>query len=155
MHGAPSVSYPVGRSSWAAAILAGLWLAGAAAVGGWIATSAFSWRQAGTLAVLLAAGAGAGAAWRAQQSPGRLHWDGAAWCWWPAGGPPVEGGALRVALDLQSVLLVRWSGPARGAWLWLERRADPSCWAALRRAVYSRADPQHALTGAPPPSARP
>ena len=155
MHGAPSVSFPVGRSLWAGAVAAAIWLLGAGVAAGWLATAAWSPRQAVALALLAATGAWAAAAWWRQPS-GRLDWDGAAWCWWPAAGVPLEGGSLRVAADLQFLLLVQWSGAGRRSWLWLERRADPSRWAALRRAVYSRADPAtQALTGAPPPSARP
>ena len=35
MHGAPSVIYPVGRSPFAAAVAAGAWLLGGAALAGW------------------------------------------------------------------------------------------------------------------------
>jgi hypothetical protein len=140
MHAAPSVTYPVGRSAFAAALAAGLAAAGLAASMLWTAQSALGWRQglafaaAGACALLAAAG------WL--RSPaGRLCWDGAGWRWEArdegAGG---DAGRPEIALDLQSRLLVRWqaeSGAAR--WLWLERKSDAAHWDALRRAVYSRA----------------
>ncbi|MPN15453.1 hypothetical protein SDC9_162787 [bioreactor metagenome] len=72
---------------------------------------------------------------------GGLRWDGLQWEWLPPEGrallltPPV------VRLDLQSTLLVqtRLLGASSDSFLWMEQRADPLNWLALRRAVYSRA----------------
>lgn len=63
-------------------------------------------------------------------------------------------GALAVALDLQGLILVRWSAPGSTHWLWLQPEGPRSRWDALRRAVYSRAAAD-APSGAEPPSATP
>jgi toxin CptA len=152
MHGAPSVSYPVGRSLFAGALLMAAWLLGLAGV------IAFAWhgaspaRLAVAAAACIACGCWAGAWWRRQEA-GLLAWDSAAWSW-SAAGPGVEAGAVRVVLDLQSVLLLRWDAQGRTRWIWVERARLPSRWDALRRAVYSRANPE-APPRAEPPSATP
>jgi hypothetical protein len=153
MHGAPSVSYPVGRSALAGAILAAAWGAGAAAGLAWWAAGVTGWRADLALATVLAAGAWAAASWWLAPA-GLLAWDGSAWSFAEGSAATAEGGALRVALDLQRALLVRWQSPAAARWLWLERGRLPMRWDALRRAVYSRAE-RDALSGAEPPSARP
>lgn len=153
MHDAPSVTCPVGRSVWAALIVALLWLAGAAVVGLWSAQpQVTAWR------VALAWGAvGCGALvsawsiWRARE--GVLAWDGEAWSWSRRGAAPAAG-RVRPGLDLQRVLLVRWDGGTSGCWLWLERRRCGARWDDVRRAVYSRARPE-ALPAAEPPVAKP
>jgi toxin CptA len=134
MHGAPSVSYPVGRCRWAAGLAVAAWLLGAAALAAW------GWQSAVAAGALAAAGAllaacgvvAALAWWRSPQ--GALRWTGTEWTFdgLPAGSP-------EVALDLQGLLLLRLPGAGRPRWLWLEsgRAAD---WDAVRRAVYSRAD---------------
>jgi hypothetical protein len=150
MHNAPSVKYPVGRSAWAGALLLCLWLAGLGVVALW------SWvdpapgrRQA--LGLALAAGVGAWAAWHWRHLPrGELGWDGAAWAWDGEAGT----GGIEVALDLQVAMLLRRPGQGQGAWLWLERGAAPAHWSDIRRAVYSRANPD-APQRAEPPSATP
>ena len=148
MHGAPSVTCPVGRSSLGGRLLLAVWAAGAATWLLWLAQAGWSWRTAAGAATVLACGAAAGVAWR-RQGAGLLHWDGRAWSL-DGNGP----GQLAVALDLQGLLLVRWDGPAGRRWLWLERgRAQPHGWADVRRAVYSPAVPQ--APGAEPPSASP
>jgi hypothetical protein len=138
MHAAPSVSYPVGRSAFAGALAGGLALLGGAAAAAWsLQAGAFGWRQGFAVGCVLAAGAGATLAWL--RSPaGVLRWDGAAWQWQQGQGTSV--GVVSVALDLQSRMLLRWSGDdGRALWLWVERTSDVSHWDALRRAVYSRA----------------
>jgi len=147
MHGAPSVSYPVGRCRFAALALAAIWLLGGAALAGWhlyAATSA--WRQVLGLSVWLAAGGWAALAW--WRSPrGELSWDGAHWRFAQESAAPP-----RAALDLQQLMLLELgSGPGR-RWLWVERSSAPSYWDALRRAVYSRAKTA-APQGAQPPLA--
>lgn len=152
MHNAPSVSYPVGRSLWAAVLVFAGWLAGAAAAGWWVlASPAPGWRQGlGVAAVLLA---GAWAAWEWRRMPaGELSWDGSRWAW--PGAAPAEPLSVEAALDLQHVLLLRWRAPGCSGWLWLERSHRPARWDELRRAVYSRANPD-ALQRAEPPSATP
>lgn len=137
MHGAPSVSYPVGRSLLEAGVVVTLALAAAAGLAGWAALAA-----PGTAAVLLAvmpalcAAAWALAGWW-RTRPRRLAWDGQGWL--------LDGAALsrldRVA-DLQAVLLLRCRRAGGGSdWIWAEGHADPAHWLDLRRAVYSRATP--------------
>lgn len=75
---------------------------------------------------------------------GELVWDGTTWalhCQMPGGSVWAGDGAVRVVLDLQRVLLLRWhtTGVWAGKWIWLERRGHPSRWHLLRCAVYSRA----------------
>lgn len=153
MQGAPSVSYPVGRSALAGGICLLAWTAGAVACVWWLAAGVTGWRAA--LAVVTVAVTGAWAVWSWWHQPvGELAWDGAAWDLRAARRAQGEGGAVHVVLDLQRLLLVRWQGPAAGCWLWLERRRAPARWDALRRGVYSRAE-RDALSGAEPPSARP
>lgn len=139
MHAAPSVSYPVGRSAFAGALLALLSAVGLAAVLAFTLQSAgFGWRQAAAWAALAVAGLLAAAAWL-RSARGMLHWDGLGWQWEEGGA--MGTGAPEIALDLQPRLLLRWraeSGAVR--WLWLERESAPSHWDALRRAVYSRAN---------------
>jgi len=138
MHAAPSVSYPVGRSAFAARAAALAALAGAAAAGLFVLQSdAFGWRQALVLGAVGAASAFAWAAWL--RSPtGVLRWDGADWRWEAPGS--AGAGRPQLALDLQARLLLRWQPDGgRACWLWLERESDSAHWEALRRAVYSRA----------------
>jgi len=164
MHAAPSVSYPVGRSVFAGALVLALALAGLAAALAWtLQTHAPGWRHVLAFACVVGAGAFAAVAWR--RSPaGRLHWTGTDWLWeegegGAAGAAPVSGQALP-ALDLQARMLLRWRGEgAIVRWLWVERASDPSHWGALRRAVYSRASapiPAFPASGkAPPPPGQP
>jgi toxin CptA len=136
MHYAPSVTYPVGRSRFALALAAGLWLAGAAALAGWLAGSAgWSWRHGAGLAALLGAGAFALAGWL-RAPVGELSGSGDSWTW----GEDLPG-RVEAVLDLQGRMLLRWHAAAGGAalWLWVERKHAPRRWDALRRAVYSRA----------------
>jgi len=138
MHAAPSVTYPVGRSPFAARLVALAALAGLAAAVAWMLQSgAFGWRQALALAAVFACAGLALADWR--RSPaGALRWDGAGWSWEEGG--QAGCGRPEIALDLQNRLLLRWlPETGRARWLWLERVRDPAHWEALRRAVYSRA----------------
>jgi hypothetical protein len=153
MHAAPSVSYPVGRSGFAAALLAIPVLLALAAAGAWVLQAgAFGWRQAlAVLAVLACAGVAA-AGWR-RSATGTLRWDGEHWQWQDRREP--QPGALETALDLQSRILLRWHGAhGAGRWLWLERKSAPADWDALRRAVYSRASQQGPRADSPTPGDR-
>jgi hypothetical protein len=152
MHAAPSVSYPVGRSAFAARLYAANAAAGLLACAAWALSSPFGWRQAAALGAVLAAAALALHGWRSSPT-GTLHWDGAGWRW-EEGGAAVPG-RPEIALDLQATLLLRWQpddGPVR--WLWPERASDASRWDALRRAVYSRASTHGAAAGQPPAAER-
>src|SRR5262245_43621400 len=102
MHAAPSVNYPVGRSRFAGALLAGLWATALAALLAWHwQAAAPAWQRLAGFALLAACGALAGWGWR-RAPAGTLGWTGAGWLW---NGRP---GRLALALDLQSRLLLRW-----------------------------------------------
>lgn len=148
MHGAPSVSYPVGRSPFAGRLAAGILVAGGAATGAWTLLSDPGWRHALGLAALVACALFGLHGWR--RSPaGVLHWDGAGWTWEEGG--RAAAGRPEPALDLQGRLLLRWRPhEGRDQWLWLERASDTSHWEALRRAVYSRASTPVPAAGKPP-----
>ncbi|WP_332814588.1 hypothetical protein [Ramlibacter sp.] len=154
MNGAPSVSYPVGRSAWLGLLLALAWVAGVLAWAAWAGQGASPARLA--LGALATAAAGAWAArWWWRLPGGLLEWDGGGWRFSPAGAAPGAAGQVEPVLDAQSALLLRWRAQAgRGAWLWAERSRRPARWDALRRAVYSRASAD-APPRAEPPSARP
>ncbi len=56
MHNAPSVSYPAGRSHFAAALLLGIWLLGCVAAAFWHLHTPEAWRLAAMLGALCASG---------------------------------------------------------------------------------------------------
>jgi toxin CptA len=136
MHSAPAVSFPVGPSRVAQLFLSTLWLAGASGV----CLSAGA-DVDGRALVLLASALLAGCvAWRfgGHRQAGLLRFDGQYWSW--SGQRPQSAARAWVGLDLQALMLLKLVEPGRPQrWLWLERRADPARWTALRRAVYSRA----------------
>ncbi|NDZ12538.1 hypothetical protein C7T35_24915 [Variovorax sp. WS11] len=141
MHGAPSVSYPVGRSRIAGRFLLLLWICGACCVAAaCLRLDKADWRFG--LLVVSVLGAG-GAAWASSLRRGPfslLNFDGLRWSIPGAAG--LHGADARVALDGQSWLLVRLAEPRHAArWVWLERRALPQRWQDLRRGVYSRPVP--------------
>jgi toxin CptA len=140
MHSAPSVSYPVGRSRFAAALLLGPWVLGLATCIAWrLQSPASGFRPVATAVILVLVGALAAVSWW-RMPEGTLAWDQEQWQW--PGGNAGSGTIPVVSLDLQHCLLLRW-GAGRGAtWLWLERATRPEQWADLRRAVYSRATPE-------------
>ena len=146
MHSAPSVTYPVGRSPFAGALLLVIWLAAATAMGFGL-PEASGW-QLGTAALLwFASGVWAAVQW--WRSPtGAVAWDGENWNW--TAGERADIGVLEVSLDLQRSMLVRFAGKGASQWLWLERASRAQQWDDLRRAVYSRAAP-----GTPPDLRRP
>ncbi|MFI4926533.1 MAG: hypothetical protein ACHP7E_02445 [Burkholderiales bacterium] len=147
MHAPPSVTYPVGRSAFAACAAAMLVAAGLAAAVAFSIHSAAGWRQLAAYAAVVASAALGWRAWLG--SPvGLLRWDGSGWSW-DEGGTSVAG-SPEIALDLQSRLLLRWRGERGLRWLWLERASDVSHWDALRRAVYSRASTPVPAAGQPP-----
>ena len=151
MHDAPSVNYPVGRSRWAGALAAGLWLAGLAAALLWSAQPQVAiWRLALAWTAVVVVGVIALRTWWGTPQ-GVLAWDGSGWTWTPDGGT-VTTGDLQVSLDFQRLLLVRWRAAGQSGWLWLERGGGER-WDELRRAVYSRARPA-ALPDTEPPAAK-
>lgn len=154
MHNAPAVSYPAGRCASAGAALAAIWLAGAAGIVLWAAQARVApMAFAIACAALLAGGGWAGRAWL--RSPvGTLSWDGQGWTWAAAEGAQAAG-TPELALDAQRILLLRWQGPGRAQWLWLQRRTLPARWDDLRRAVYSRARPETPPGARPPGEAKP
>jgi toxin CptA len=144
MYSAPSVSYPVGRSHFYAAVAASVWLLTGAVVGYWVAQVAEPDVRQGVM-LLLWLSTGAALAWAWHQSPqGLLRWDGRQWWWKPADAKATASdglpGELVVHLDLQQVLLasVRQPGRAPLLWLWLEGKQQSTSWHALRCAVFSQ-----------------
>jgi hypothetical protein len=149
MHSAPSVSYPVGRSRFAAVLLLLAWLLGGIATAlWWLQSQSPGWRLGAASLVLAVAGACAAWNWWHSVS-GVLAWDGQAWSW---GGR--QSGVLEVCLDLQHCLLLRWRSGSASEWFWLERAGSTGRWDDLRRAVYSRARPE-ALPEPRAPAAKP
>ncbi|MBG9387887.1 hypothetical protein [Caenimonas aquaedulcis] len=152
MHSAPSVSYPVGRSLFAAALMSCVWLAAAGVGMLWIWQMPIPGWRAGAMAAALV-GSGGFAAWSWLQAPaGELSWDGRDWAW-QAGANAVTGRVAAI-LDLQGVMLLHWRAPTGPEWLWVESRRRESAWRDLRRAVYSRARPEaspHPRPAAPTP----
>ena len=146
MHSAPSVSYPVGRSSrHAHCLLLALWSAGGCVA----ALTAWRLEHLGGRTALLGAsvllasfGLRHGGTGRAQ-GPAVLHFDGSAWALVGAASTHARGlqtARAEVCLDFQSLMLVRLQQAGREQrWLWLDARSEPARWADLRRAVYSRA----------------
>lgn len=151
MHNAPSVSYPAGRSRFAACLLLVAWLLGCGAALLWQWQSPGGQRLGAMLAML--AVSGLFAAWQWWRTPGgTLVWDGARWNW--SVRPETADAEVSVALDLQRALLLRWRAAGASRWIWLERGSRPERWDDIRRAVYSRARPT-ALQPAERPAAKP
>ena len=142
MHGAPSVSYPVGRSRIAGRLFLLFWLCGACcAAAAWLRLgSKADWRSGLLVVSVLVAGAAAWAGSQHRARPSVLSFDGLRWSIGGVAG--MQAADASVALDGQSWLLVRLALPRRAArWVWLERRAMPERWQDLRCAVYSRPVP--------------
>ncbi len=138
MHNAPSVSYPVGRSRFAAWLAGFLWLAGLGVLVLWLLPPAApGWRQALAAALVLLSGAVVVRGWF-NMPQGELSWDGQYWAWASEGA--CRQGTVTVHLDMQHRLLLRFQGAGGAAqWLWPERKKQSARWDDLRRAVYSRA----------------
>jgi hypothetical protein len=152
MHSAPSVSYPVGRSRFAAMLALLAWMLGAAVIALWWSQSqSLGWRLWGACIVLAAAGVFAAWTW-CRFVPGVLAWDGDAWSWASAGA--VHTVSLEVGLDLQRSVLLRCAWGNRAHWLWAERASSVERWDDLRRAIHSRAGPK-ALRRSGAPAAKP
>ncbi|MCL1960278.1 MAG: hypothetical protein FWG56_00520 [Desulfovibrionaceae bacterium] len=140
---APAVSYPVGRTPRLAWALAGLWLAGAAAVAvAFFSVPALPYR--GYMAVLFGACIAASALaclafWNSQRARA-LIWDGGRWSLEPdSGGGYDEQARLYARMDLQHTMLLSLEAPhvRRRVWLWAESAHDPARWHLLRCALYS------------------
>jgi len=144
MHSAPAVSYPVGRSSFYGAVLAGLHGLGACVLIAWV-MAADTPRLGHVLGGLLCLSSLAVAGWSWRHVPnGTLTWDGQHWIWTQDDlSRPVT---PRVTLDLQHLMLMQLcSSDAPPLWVWLERSAAPARWRACRRCVFA---PQPAQPGA-------
>jgi hypothetical protein len=151
MHSAPPVSYPLGRSRFAAALLLLVFLLGGAVTASWGFQSQLpGWRLGGACLVLAAAGGFAAWHWW-HGAEGTLAWDGETWAW--SGERLERAGAIEVSVDLQRWLLLRWTSGSESHWFWLDRARGAERWDDLRRAVYSRARPE-ALPGARSPAAK-
>ncbi|MGJ7610533.1 MULTISPECIES: hypothetical protein [unclassified Variovorax] len=141
MHSAPSVTYPVGRSRGATRILLVLWALGASCAGAscYLIDSG-GWRQLLLVFSVVFSGVAAGFGLR-RDGAGVLHFDGLHWSLTGAhASRGVHAARVLVALDFQSLMLLRLSEPARARrWVWVEQRAMPERWRDVRRAVYSRA----------------
>lgn len=143
----PTICYPVRRNPW---VLYGLCLQAVAVLGiwcVWLWHMRTVWEAAQlALACLMPVWVGivwwlAVRGWR-KTPQGMLQWQALQWQFLPAvaNARPVHLSNMRVAWDLQTVLLLRAHGRPvwRGTvWFWLVRRDDPLAWQALRRAVYS------------------
>jgi toxin CptA len=143
MHNAPSVSYPVGRCAFQRWLFAVFILFTSAVLLVWVLN------QGVTLIWLLATSAaalGMCLGWRALREVGMLTWDGQVWCLHDQGlGHEDALGEVRVALDVQKALLLRWQPASdtlkgKSQWLWLGSQASDQPWQDLRRAVYQRSD---------------
>ncbi len=143
MSGPAALRYPVCRSN-----LVGMWtvalaLAGILSVATWCIAVPYAsfWRSAGTL--LATSAVAAFALWRWWHTePGSLRFDGRAWMFEQARTSNVldefAPGSVAVVLDWQQIVLVCLTRKAHGRprWIWLERRADPRTWHALRCALH-------------------
>ena len=143
---APALTYPVGPTPQLASTLAGLWLAGVAAVAWTLFSESALIRQPPVAVFLLAAVAASGLAclafWRGQRSR-TLLWDGEYWSLAPGGDDSYsETARLHVRMDLQRAMLLSFEQPARRrVWLWAEAARDPVRWHLLRCALYSASLP--------------
>ncbi|MDM0012647.1 hypothetical protein QTH87_09420 [Variovorax sp. J22P168] len=154
MHSAPSVNYPVGRSRRAERLLMALWALGVASVTAACLAdaAALDWRQAMLAASAVVAGVAAWTGVLRSSAAAELGFDGHAWSM--SGEASRRNAGVCVALDLQSLMLVRLVGPGRAAhWIWLDREALPERWLDLRRALYARPGAA-APVSAPAPGAR-
>lgn len=137
MHSAPAVSYPVGRSSFYCAVLAGLHGLGACVLLAW-AVNTDTPRLGHLLGGLLWLSSLVLALWSWRHTPsGTLTWDGQQWIW--TLGDLSHPVTLRVTLDLQHLMLMQLRAQdASTQWVCLARSAAPARWRACRRAVFAR-----------------
>ena len=143
MHNAPSVSYPVGRCAFQR------WLYVLFTVLTSAVLLAWALNQGVTLILCVATTAavlGLYLGWYSLKQVSMLTWDGQIWCLHDQGtGHEDDLGEVRVMLDMQGALLLRWQPTsdtlrAKPHWLWLGWQASDNSWQDLRRAVYQRTD---------------
>ena len=143
MHNAPSVSYPVGRCAFQRWLYAFFVVLTSAVFLAWALNQGLTlvWCVA-----VVAATLGAFLGWGALGQAGTLTWDGQVWCLHDLNqgqGHEDALGEVRVALDVQKALLLRWQPAsdtlnAKPLWLWLGSQGASHDWQNLRRAVYQR-----------------
>lgn len=112
----------------------------------WGFSSAAWWLRGAVAGVWLVAVLLAVRAWR-HLPAGVLRWDGQGWLWQPRLRPGEPGNeqdfvaltTLQTVFDAQFAIGLRCSIGARRYFFWLQRSANPGCWDAARRAVYSSA----------------
>lgn len=154
MHGAPAVTYPVGRSRFQGQLVALAGLVGVFVGLLWcFQASPITWRQPVFVLFLTSSLFIAFRQWR--DSPtGSLRWDGQDWTWNRPGFS--TNGFLTVHLDLQFCFLVCLHSERDGRiWLWPQREDRLARWRDLRRAVYASAPvdelatlvPDHDMSG--------
>ena len=142
MHNAPSVAFPVGRCSFAHWLYLGFVSVTTCVWVTWAIVQPVSvWMVMGAVCLVSASAMGYAAS---SQKRGTLNWDGNGWCLLqPLEHPEMIGlEHPRVSLDFQWVLLLRLrplsdSDILKSRWLWLCRQDDPSCWHAIRLAIYA------------------
>lgn len=135
MNSAPSVTYPVRSSTRARLLLIVLWVLGAAGVIAWcFQADSVGVRQIVAISALFLAALLVGRA-ISREPHGNLHWDGQYWSL--DGTRPVNAAQATVHLDFQSLVLLRLKVDRSVSWLWLDRRAGPAHWRAVRRALFA------------------
>ena len=142
----PAVRFTLTRSKLLAGLLSLVLLLQLALLCGWaMSTAGGSLAFKALVAVILwLAAVVCSVHWWRHSPQGMLRWDGERGEWQQSSEAAVMLESPKVRLDLQSILLVqtRRTGSSPGIFLWLEQRADPLHWLALRRAVYSPASPE-------------
>ncbi|WP_066153367.1 hypothetical protein [Hydrogenophaga pseudoflava] len=151
MRNAPSVTYPVGRSSFYARLM---WGAGVSGLLGVLMSFVYgSWRTAVFCGVVWCLWL-LGSMWAWRRMPrGKLAWQsdrmrpeapqGSSGVWSWASEAYREGVELKRVervYDLQRAMLLRLHNPdGARTWIWVERLAEPSRWLDLRRALLAHA----------------
>lgn len=154
MYNAPSVAFPVGRCAFQRWVYAALLVAAVGVMAAWAAYQPVRWLW---FTAGLAVSVGAVRGWQAMRVQGILQWQGESWVFWSQSSHavnPWQGGVVRLALDAQQVLLLRWTPTPdehgdratapffwvsrRSEWLWLAKDNAPHHWQDLRRAVFAQ-----------------
>lgn len=140
--GAPSVTYPVGRSWFYALALGAIALVAGVVLLLWLQISApgsaIGWAAIGLWWLAVAV-----AAWHWRSSPvGELCWRGdeGEWHWLVQGGVTLPLNLPECTLDAQQYMLLCCAPVGRAwwqprLWLWVEAGRAPGDWLALRRAA--------------------